>query len=394
MKEKIQQLANTYHNEIVDIRRHLHQHPELSFQEKETAKYISAILNKWGINHETGVAGNGVVAVLEGKNPQKKTIALRADMDALPIEEQNDIPYKSKNKGVMHACGHDVHTSSLLGVIKILNELKHELEGSIKFIFQPAEELLPGGAKQMIKEGVLEKDPVPELIIGQHVYPELSVGKVGFRKGAYMASSDEIYLTVKGKGGHGAMPEKITNTVLIASKILVELQEIPNNLAPKDIPTVLSFGKVIANGATNIVPNEVYIEGTFRTLNEDWRKQAHQYIKEIATKIALEMKGTVDVNIVNGYPMLFNNEQVTEKVISFAKEYLGNEKVIPLDTRMTAEDFAYYSHKIPATFYRLGTSNKDNSHLQLHSPTFNIDENALETGMGLMAYITFNLLNN
>ena len=313
MKEKIQQLANTYHNEIVDIRRHLHQYPELSFQEKETAKYISAILNKWGISHETGIAGNGVVAVLEGKNPQKKTIALRADMDALPIEEQNDIPYKSKNKGVMHACGHDVHTSSLLGVVKILNELKHELEGTVKFIFQPAEELLPGGAKQMIEEGVLEKEPVPELIIGQHVYPELPVGKVGFRKGAYMASSDEIYITVKGKGGHGAMPEKITNTVLIASKILVELQQIPNNLAPKEIPTVLSFGKVIANGATNIIPNEVYIEGTFRTLNEDWRKQAHQHIKEIANKIALEMKGTVDVNIVNGYPMLHNNEITTEE---------------------------------------------------------------------------------
>lgn len=393
MKEKIKQLAQTYYQEIVDIRRHLHQHPELSFQENETALYISNLLNNWGIDYEKGIAGNGIVAILKGKNPQKRTIALRADIDALPVEEQNNVPYKSINKGIMHACGHDAHTSSLLGVIKILNEIKDKFEGTLKFIFQPAEEKLPGGAKQMIDEGVLKNEPIPDFIIGQHVYPELLAGEVGFKKGPYMASSDEIYLTIKGKGGHGAMPEKITNTVLIASKILVELQQIPTTLAPKDIPTVLSFGKVIANGATNVIPNEVYIEGTFRTLNEDWRTKAHQNISDIATQIAEEMKGSVDVNIKKGYPVLENNNELTEKSIAIAQEYLGKEQVKMLDIRMTSEDFAYFSHQLPATFYRLGTSaNNKKEYFPLHSAHFNIDENALKTGMGLMAFIAYNLL--
>ncbi len=395
MKEKIKQLAKAYFKEIVSIRRHLHQYPELSFQEQETAKYIASLLDKWNIDYESGIAGNGIVALIKGKNPEKKVIALRADTDALPVVEKNDIPYKSKNNGVMHACGHDAHTASLLGVIKIMNDIKDQLEGTIKFIFQPAEEKLPGGAKQMIDEGVLNNEPKPELIIGQHVYPELPAGKIGIKKGPYMASSDEIYLTIKGKGGHGAMPDKITNTVLIASKIIVELQQIPNRLAPKGIPTILSFGKVIANGATNVIPNEVHIEGTFRTMNEEWRAKAHKHITEIATKIAIEMKGTVDVNIMKGYPVLNNNEILTEQIINYSKDFLGDQNVEQLEIRMTSEDFAYYSQEIPAAFYRFGTNNPNNHDFYpLHSANFNIDENSMETSVGIMAFVAYKLLNN
>ena len=392
LKEHIIKLVNNNFDQIVEIRRHLHENPELSFQEYETSKYIISLLNKWNIKYNSGIANTGIECIIEGKNPEKKVIALRADMDALPIEEQNNFSYKSKNKGVMHACGHDVHTASLLGTLQILNQLKDSFEGTVKFIFQPAEEKLPGGAIQMIEEGILE-NPKPDFILGQHVYPELTVGKIGFRKGIYMASTDEIYITVKGKGGHAAMPEKITNTVLIASQIIVALQQIPKELAPKDIPTVLSIGKVTANGATNVIPNEVYLEGTFRTFNEEWRKVAHDHIKEISETIAKRQKATVDVNIKNGYPVLHNNENETEKTIQFAKEFLGDDQVAELDIRMTAEDFAYFSQKVPACFYRLGTSSNEETKFPLHSPKFNVDENALKTGMGTMVYVTIKHLN-
>lgn len=393
LKNRIKQLSDKYFDQVVDIRRHLHQHPELSFQETETSRYIISLLEKWGIRYKSGIAKNGIEAIVEGNNPQKKVMALRADMDALPVTEENDLPYKSQKSGVMHACGHDAHTASLLGSILIINDLKEHFEGTIKFIFQPAEEKLPGGAKQMIEEGVL-KNPEPEFILGQHVYPDLPAGKVGFRKGIFMASSDELYLTIKGKGGHGAMPHKITNTVLAASEIILALQQIPNQMAPKNIPTVLSIGKVLANGATNVIPNEVYLEGTFRTMNEDWRKQAHDKISEIANNIAKKHRASVDLNIKKGYPVLINSESHTEKMVRFAKSFLGEDQVTELDLRMTAEDFAYYSQIIPATFYRLGTSSDDINKFPLHSSRFNIDEKSLKTGMGLMAYVSIQYLNN
>lgn len=393
LKNKISQLVEKHYSQVVEIRRHIHQNPELSFQEYETSKYITSLLDSWNIKYKSGIANTGIECILEGQNPQKKVIALRADMDALPVEEENDIPYKSNKKGVMHACGHDAHTASLLGTLLILKELKNHFEGTIKFIFQPAEEKLPGGAKQMIEEGVLE-NPIPEFILGQHVYPELTYGKVGFKKGVYMASSDELFLTIKGKGGHGAMPERITNTVLIASQVIVALQQMPAESAPKNIPTVLSIGKVIANGATNVIPNEVYLEGTFRTMDENWRKDAHNKITNIAKSIAEKQGATVDVNIKKGYPVLVNNENITEKVIQYAKEYLGDENVVELDIRMTAEDFAYYSQKIPATFYRLGTSSDTENINPLHSANFNIDEKSLRTGIGTMAYVSIQYLNS
>ncbi|MDY6801048.1 MAG: M20 family metallopeptidase [Bacteroidota bacterium] len=392
IEQKIKKLSKKYFSQVVNIRRHLHQYPELSFQEFKTSAYIASLLKKWGIEFVPDIAETGIVATIKGKNPKQKTIALRADIDALPIEEKNNIAYKSKNKGVMHACGHDAHTASLLGVILILNELKDEFEGTIKCIFQPGEELLPGGAKLMIQEGVL-KNPEPEIIIGQHVYPELPAGKIGIKSGAYMASSDEIYITVKGKGGHGAMPWQINDTVLITSHIIVALQQITSRLAPAGIPTILSFGKIIANGATNVIPDEVNIEGTFRTMDEKWRTKAHQEIKDITVGVAQSMGANAEINIKTGYPVLINNERVTLKAKEAAKQFLGAKNIVELDYRMTSEDFAYYSQKKPSVFYRLGVADENSNECSsLHSPKFNINEKALETGIGAMAYLAIQFL--
>lgn len=386
MKEIIHHLSDQYFEEIKAIREHLHQNPELSFQEFSTSKFVQDKLTEFGIPFESSFVKTGIVGLIKGNNPESKTIALRADLDALPIKEANQVDYCSTNDGVMHACGHDVHTACLLGAAKILNELKDQFEGTIKLIFQPGEEKLPGGAKLMINEGVLE-NPKPQKVIGQHVFPDLEVGKVGFRKGMYMASADEIYVTVKGKGGHAALPHKVIDPILIASNILMSLQQLVSRHAKPDIPTVLSFGKIIGMGATNVIPDEVKLEGTFRTFNEEWRAEAHQKMKNMAESIAKGMGGECDFDIHVGYPFLVNDDETTEISIQAAREYLGEENVIDLDLRMTAEDFAYYSQVAPVCFYRLGTRNETKGITSgLHTSTFDIDENALKVGMGLMAY--------
>jgi amidohydrolase len=393
-KERIHALAKEYADEIVSIRRHIHQNPELSYQEFETSTFIQSKLTEFGIEFQHGVANTGIVGYIKGKNPDKKVVALRADIDALPIYEKNDVPYKSRNEGVMHACGHDVHTASLLGASKILNEIKDEFEGTVKLIFQPGEEKLPGGASIMIKEGVL-KNPKPDNIVGQHVMPLIDAGKVGFRSGMYMASADEIYLTVHGKGGHAALPESNIDPILIASHILVALQQIISRNASPKIPSVLSFGKITGMGATNVIPDEVKIEGTFRTMNEVWRKDAHQKIKHMAESIAYGMGGSCEVDIRVGYPFLKNAPELADQLKGFAQEYLGEENVEDLDLWMAAEDFAYYSQEIDACFYRLGIKNEEQGIVSgLHTPTFNIDESALEVGAGLMAYLTFRQLQD
>lgn len=387
LKSKVQQLAKENAKEIIALRQHLHEHPELSFEEHETADYISQYLTHLGIPHVKGVAETGIVGLIEGNNPSVKTIALRADMDALPIHEANDVAYKSKNEGVMHACGHDVHSASLLGCAKILSSLRNEFEGTVKLIFQPGEEKLPGGASMMIKENVLE-NPVPTSILGQHVMPGIEVGKVGFRGGMYMASCDELYITVKGKGGHAAMPDKLVDSVLIAANIIVSLQQIVSRNADPKIPCVLSFGKVIAQGATNIIPDEVKIEGTFRTLNEEWRKDAHQRMIKLAVAIAEGMGGTCDFQIIGGYPFLKNEPLLTARMKKAAEAYLGEENVLDLDLYMAAEDFSYYTQIIDACFYRLGVRNESKGITSgVHTTTFNIDEDALEIGSGLMAWL-------
>ncbi|MES2456531.1 MAG: M20 family metallopeptidase [Bacteroidota bacterium] len=392
-KDQIKQYANAIFEQVVGYRQHIHANPELSFHEYETSAFIKSKLTEWGIPFSE-LANTGVVGLIKGELPSEQVIALRADMDALPILEANEKPYVSKNKGVMHACGHDVHSSSLLGTAYILNSLKAEFGGTVKLIFQPAEELLPGGASIMIKEGVLE-NPKPHHIVGQHVMPLIDAGKVGFRSGIYMASTDELYVTVHGKGGHGAQPHQNIDPVLIAAHLIVALQQIVSRNADPRLPSVLSFGKVIANGATNIIPNEVKIEGTFRTLNEEWRKEAKRLMKKMAEGIAESMGGSCDFRIADGYPYLINEEKLTANARAFAEDYLGKENVVDLDIWMAAEDFAYYSQVTDACFYRLGTGNKEkDTCYSVHTPRFDIDEEALRVSTGLMTYIALKQLGN
>lgn len=392
LKEKIHKLAKELAPKVIANRQYLHKHPELSFEEANTAAFVQAELAALGVAYTSDVAGHGVVAIIQGQNPDKKVVALRADMDALPILEANEVPYRSQNSGVMHACGHDAHTASLLGAAAILTQVKDSFEGSIKLIFQPAEERLPGGASLMIKAGVLE-NPKPASIIGQHVMPFLPVGKVGFRSGMYMASADEITMIVRGKGGHAAMPHMNIDTVMVTAQILVALQQVVSRYANPTIPSVLSFGKITANGAFNIIPNEVEVLGTFRTMNEVWRKEAHARMKQIAEDLAKSMGATCDFQINVGYPFLVNHPEVTARARAAAEAYMGPENVVELDLWMAAEDFAYYSQVADACFYRLGTRNEARGIVSaVHTPTFDIDEAALETGCGLMAWLAVNEL--
>ncbi len=393
LKDKISQLAQDIHKEVIGNRRHLHANPELSFEEYETSAFVKSKLDELGITYQN-MADTGIVALITGSKPSGAVVALRADMDALPILEANDVPYRSTKAGVMHACGHDVHTSSLLGTAKILTQLKDEFAGTVKLIFQPAEERLPGGANLMIKEGVLE-NPKPQAVIGQHVMPLIETGKVGFRAGKYMASTDEIYVTVHGKGGHGAQPQQNIDPVLITSHIIIALQQIVSRVADPKMPSVLSFGKVIANGATNVIPNEVKLEGTFRTMDEEWRGLAHVKMKKMAEGIAEAMGGSCDFNIMRGYPFLINEEKLTANTRAHAEEYLGKENVLDLDIWMAAEDFAYYSQVSDACFYRLGTGNESRGiNSSVHTPTFDVDEDSLKLSTGLMTYIALKQLGN
>lgn len=391
LKEKISQLAEVFFEETVAIRRHLHQHPELSFEEYQTAAFVKQKLDDLGIPHET-MADTGIVALIHGDSASDKVLALRADMDALPIQEVSGRSYGSQNEGVMHACGHDVHTSSLLGVAAILQSLKSEFAGTVKLIFQPGEERLPGGASLMIKAGVLQ-NPTPNGIIGQHVMPLIEAGKVGFRTGKYMASCDELFMTVKGRGGHGAHPHQNIDPIAITAQIITALQQIVSRNADPRTPTVLSWGKIMANGATNVIPDEVYLEGTFRTFDETWRADAHERMVKMAVGIAESMGASCDFEVRKGYPFLINEKTITESSRSYAVEYLGEENVVELDVWPAAEDFSYYSQEINACFYRLGTGNKSLGITSaVHTPTFDIDERALKTSIGLMAYIALRQL--
>lgn len=385
--EIIKSKSQQYAAETVANRRHLHSHPELSYQEKETAAFIAKQLQAYGLSPQTGIAGTGVVAMIEGGIADGGVVALRADIDALPITEKNDVPYKSCVPGVMHACGHDVHTASLLTTARILHEIRHQLKGGVKIIFQPGEEKNPGGASLMIKDGVLE-NPAPQAIIGQHVMPLLPVGKIGFREGKYMASSDEIYLRIVGKGGHGAAPELAIDPIVIASHIIIALQQvISRNASPKE-PTVLTFGRIMGEGATNIIPDVVTLAGTFRALNERWREEGLQKIVRMATHIAEGMGGRCEVELSRGYPYLENNPQLTQRIKEAAAAYLGPENVVDIDLTLGSEDFAYYSQIIPASFYRLGTRNESKGITSyVHTPTFDIDEAALAIAPGLMAWM-------
>ena len=383
MKEKIQHLAAKYYPDVVEIRRQIHAHPELSGRETNTAKLVASELQKLNIPFQTHIAGEGVVGLLYGKNPDKRCIALRADMDALPIQELNTAPYKSQQDGVMHACGHDVHTANLLGAARILSELKEEWEGTIKLIFQPSEEKIPSGANAMIEAGVL-LNPTVEAIFGLHVHTELEAGQVGFCAGKFMASADEIYLTVIGKGGHAAQPANFISPLIISAEILLVLE----SLTDMSVPTVLSFGKITADGATNIVPDHAKLEGTLRCFDESIRARQHEDITRICTEIAAKHGRKCEVNILKGYPVLMNDETLTHRSRMAAIDYLGARFIHDLPVRMGAEDFAFYTQKIPACFYRIGVADYSRGITSpIHTPTFDVDEKALQTSIGLMSWL-------
>lgn len=389
MVERIKKLAEHFRDEIISFRRHLHAHPELSFEEHATSRYIQSVLTKYDIDFKNNLGGGtGVLATLGSGSG---VIALRADIDALPIHEENSVPYCSTNPGVMHACGHDVHTSSLLGTVLILKELENELDSQIRCIFQPGEEKLPGGASKMIEDGVLY-NPRVRSIHAQHVHPALPVGKVGYRRGWFMASADEIFITVKGRGGHAARPQDIQDTILVSAEIIQSLQTIVSRSTDPLVGSVLSIGKINSvGGATNVIPNEVKMEGTFRTFDEKWRYRAHDLIRRKIGAIADAHGVVVDLNIFKGYPSLYNDPKVTGNTSEWMKAYVGDENVVELPPRMTSEDFSYYSQEVPACFYRLGTASPDGRNGNpVHTPVFDIDESALEVGSGLMAWIAYN----
>lgn len=389
MLEKIKQLAKEYSNEFIEVRHHIHANPELSYEEFRTSEFIQDKLAYWGIPFEVK-AKTGVVGLIQGKNPGSKVIALRADMDALPITEENDVEYRSKNPGVMHACGHDVHTTCLLGAAKILNATKEEWEGTIKLIFQPGEEKNPGGASYLIKEGVLE-NPAPGKILALHVHPGLEVGEFSFRGGMVMASADEIYITIKAKGGHAAAPQFTADPILIASHLIISLQQIVSRNNNPFNPSVLSITSFQGGNTTNVIPSEVKLMGTFRAMNEEWRFKAHELITKQTKELVAAMGAEASIHIDVGYPFVLNNEALSAAAMQHAKLYAGEKNVTETELRMGAEDFAYYSHRIPACFFRLGAGNKAKGITSgVHTPTFNIDEGAIEQGMGMMAWLAVN----
>lgn len=390
-KKDMEQLCEQYFSHTVTMRRHLHQHPELSGNELQTADYIYSTLQSWQIEAEKLLDGTAVVACIRGcKDGKQFVLGLRADIDALPIEETNSVDYCSHNKGVMHACGHDVHTANLLTTARILNELKDRFSGVCIFIFQPSEECYPSGAKRLLEAHLLEKYSI-KAMIGCHVSPEIPTGKIGLKSGNYMASTDEIYLDIFGKGGHAALPATFINPLTLAAKILVEMEQFCPKYAPKDIPSILTFGKIVGNGQTNVVPDKVHLEGTFRTFDENWRSQAYQKMEQICKHLAQQCGGDIQLTIRKGYPVLYNDPLLTEQCRQWAQEFLSAEQIELLDYRMTADDFAYYSHLVPSFFYRLGTQ-IPNRTVNLHASDFDVNENIFHFSSALLAYLACNIL--
>lgn len=384
--EQIDAFVESIFPEVKSHREHLHAHPELSFQEFETMAYVSQALQNLGIPHDVEVGGTGVVGYIESPHSDQ-WIGLRADLDALPIQEQNDVAYRSQIDGVMHACGHDVHTSILLGTAAVLMQMREELPVSVKLIFQPGEEVSPGGANYIIDAGVMD-NPKLEAMIALHVYPEMEVGNVGIKSGLMMASSDEIRIEIHGKGGHGALPEKCINPIAMAAEIISKTPGLLKEFKPEEVPTVLSYGYVEGLGAVNVIPSTCILKGTFRTMNEEWRKQFFELYEGFLRNIEKEFGGSIQLHRVKGYPFLENDPTLTAMVEKRLKDQLGEERVHAIPIRMTAEDFAFYATHVPICFFRLGVGDPSKSiNYSVHHPQFDVHSDALKVGISSMVSI-------
>jgi amidohydrolase len=392
IKEQILNNAGNLKEEVIQLRRHFHRHPELSYEETETSLFISKWLEKNGIEHKNGIAGTGIIGKIKGNLKGEKVIAIRAEMDALPITERKTSEYSSLIQGKMHACGHDAHMAMLMGATKLLDGLKDQFGGTILLIFQPGEEKSPGGARLIIESGELN-NPKPDIVIAQHILPELETGKVGYKSGRYMASCDEIYITISGKGGHAALPGLTTDQIYIASNLVVRLKDrMKDEQTKKQIATVLGIGRILGEGATNVIPEKVYISGTFRTFDEKWRSEGIALVRSVSDETAKEFGVKIDVNIAEGYPVLHNDEELTARSIELSELLLGKDKIELFENRMSSDDFSFYSALAPSLYYRIGIRKKDTEMLKLHTADFDIDENGMETGVANLSWLVYNFL--
>jgi hippurate hydrolase len=392
LREQILREAENLLPEIVEIRRHVHQHPELSYAEHETAAFISSKLDVMGIEHRSGIAGTGIVGFIRGEGAGRGlTIGLRADMDALPISEAGESEYRSWNEGVMHACGHDAHIAMLLGSAGIIKNLRKEFAGTVLLVFQPGEEKAPGGARMMIETGIF-RNYDPDMFIAQHVLPDLPSGTVGFHAGPYLASCDEIYITVAGKGGHAAQPSQYTDQIYIASELVIRLKDTVAEKSKGQAATILAVGKITGMGATNVIPEKVEIACTFRTFDERWRQEAKEIIRNTASEIAGKRGVRIDVNIVEGYPVLVNDEALTERAGELSRQLLGEERVKEVPGRMSSEDFSFFAEKYPSFLFRLGITPDGEKMRPAHTPFFDLDESSMATGTATMAWLALNLI--
>lgn len=388
MKNIIKKGISELGNEIINCRHHLHQNPELSFKEFKTSEYIKSKLRENNIEYDESLSETSVIAKIQVRN-NNEWIAVRADIDALSIVEEFESDFKSQNEGVMHACGHDAHTAILLGLAFFLKKNIHLLKENILLIFQAGEEKNPGGAKILIDNGLLSKYKINK-IIAQHVDPDIESGAFSFGEGNLMASCDELYIDFSGIGGHAAIPEKHSETVLAASKFICEAKLLEKHLNEKD-PIIIAFGKIIANGAVNIIPSNVRIEGTIRTYDSSIRTLLKNTLKENARIIAEENKCKCDFVISEGYPNLHNDSKLYKEIMEFVKYFLPEEKILESKKRMSSEDFAWYSQEIPAALYRFGIKGNGYGNYPLHNSKFNIDEKALLYACELMAFLTVSL---
>jgi len=394
--DRIRENSAEIFSEVVSLRRDIHRHPELAYEEVRTTALIKDYLLNLGITPEPSLLETGVVAVIRGgsKAARNNLVALRADIDALPLHEENLHGFCSLESGKMHACGHDMHTAMLLGAANILSRIKDELAGDVLLVFQPAEEKAPGGAKPLLDAGLFRQFK-PSAIIGQHCFPSVENGKVALCKGSFMAAADELYFTVTGQGGHASAPHKAADPVLAAAHIITAVQHLVSRVAPPYEPAVVSIASIHGGNATNVIPRQVTMSGTMRTMNEEVRSLLQERLRQTVTHIATALGVEAELEIRQGYPVLYNNPHVTEKAEKICTEYLGRENVLTCESIMTAEDFAYYLQECPGTFWQIGTGmgNNDKSNT-LHSPTFDPEERALETGSGLLAYAAFRILES